>query len=60
MRPDRVSSLGPLAIESDVLLTAPCGPAIQNTVNTKNLWKIQNIYGKYQIFLITIEHTSHQ
>ena len=27
MRPDRVSNLGPLALESDALLTVLCGPA---------------------------------
>ena len=35
MRPDRVSNPGPLTYESGVLPTALRGPAIQDTVNSK-------------------------
>ena len=41
MWPDQVLILGPLALESDALLTALCGPAINplNTMGTLHLMK---------------------
>ena len=40
MWPDRVSNPGPLAYESDVLLTEPCGMAVKWWVNRAKVDKI--------------------